>query len=118
MGFSPCGLQHLRLSYTGRHGLTPLLLPAGARRRSSSAGALPQSMFRRLLEPVSGAWLRPFHWSQRGLRFRAPASGVPGFSLAEVALTRWPFCFDLDGLRDGHRGHFGSLIHLSLIPKG
>ncbi|KAJ1161903.1 hypothetical protein NDU88_002383 [Pleurodeles waltl] len=41
MGASPCGSQHLRHSHTGRRNPSPLLLPAGARRRSSSAGAFP-----------------------------------------------------------------------------
>ncbi|KAJ1174933.1 hypothetical protein NDU88_000224 [Pleurodeles waltl] len=47
-GASPCGSRHLRLSHTGRCNPLPLLLPAGARWRSSSAGAFPPSMSRRL----------------------------------------------------------------------
>ncbi|KAJ1178208.1 hypothetical protein NDU88_003455 [Pleurodeles waltl] len=117
-GASPRGLQHLRLSYTIHCGLLPLLLPVRARRRSGSAGAFPQSVFRRLSEPVSGARLQSFHWSQWGLCFRVAASGVPGFNLAKAARTRSPFCFGLDELRDGHGGRFGSLLHIKLVPKG
>ncbi|KAJ1165267.1 hypothetical protein NDU88_005695 [Pleurodeles waltl] len=78
----------------------------------------PQSMFRRLSEPVSGARLRSFHWSQWGLCFRAAASGVPGFSLAEAARTRSPFCFSLDELRDGHGAVLDHFFTSNWFPRG
>ncbi|KAJ1126117.1 hypothetical protein NDU88_004526 [Pleurodeles waltl] len=78
----------------------------------------PQSTLRHFKTSASGAQLQTLCQSHLGLRIRAAASGVPGFSLAEAVRTRSPFCFRWDGLRNGHGAVLGHLFTSSWSPRG